>query len=86
MRRFTNRFSGDGRLRESNHGGGVSPRRCPDRHIYVLSDNNFIGSNFKFAQTCSSILLLKDLRIPYGVGHTANKKTTTCGNCSLTRG
>ena len=51
-----------------------------------LSDNNFIGSNFKFAQTCSSILLLKGLSIPYGVVHTANKKTTTCDNCSLTRG
>ena len=85
MRRFRHRFSEDGRLRESNHGESLREDVQTDTSIF-LSDNNFIGSNFKFAQTCSSILLLKDLRIPYGVVHTANKNTTTCGNCSLTRG
>ena len=84
MRRFRHRFSEDGRLRESNHGESLRDVQT-DTSIF-LSDNNFIGSNFKFAQTCSSILLLKGLSIPYGVVHTANKKTTTCGNCSLTRG
>ena len=85
MRILSNRFSGDSRLRESNHGESLREDVQTDTSIF-LSDNNFIGSNFKFAQTCSSILLLKGLRIPYGVVHTANKKTKTCGNCSLTRG
>ena len=85
MRRFRHRFSEDGRLRESKHGESLREDVQTDTSIF-LSDNNFIGSNFKFSQTCSSILLLKGLSIPYGVVHTANKKTTTCGNCSLTRG